>query len=242
MIDELPERDLLRGIDPARLLLVDERARADNLELVLRRVQTPETKRTPRTRRLGLMIAVPAGLAVATAALVVTQVVPAPSTPPPTNAQQSEFVVVRAGTVTRDGVEILANVTVGTTQFLLGRLGDETRIGVTFNGSDPDSNWSVVTPLSAMRADRVMTINASGFPAAGPGGVDSIVGQVGSDVTSAEIQTSKGTIVPATVANGFVIAAWAGETSDYSLVRGNYILHLADGTTSTVPFEDALPD
>ncbi|MWV48858.1 hypothetical protein GRS96_06150 [Rathayibacter sp. VKM Ac-2803] len=242
MNDDLPERDLLRSIDPAAGRSVGEDARLHNLLTVLDRI---EPERGP-VRSLGLRgrlaLAVPAGLLlVGAAVLVPVLTAPPPSAPPA--ATQSAPTALLAGSVTPGGVTILAQTSVGTSQFLLGQLGDDIRFGASFDGSDPDDNWETFGSPAPVAPDTVTLTNPGNFPDAAPGGIATVTGQVGSDVAAVTFTPSGGAAVAAALSNGYYIAAWIGpEFSAAGIPEPDVTVTYTDGRTADVPFSALMSD
>jgi hypothetical protein len=243
--DALPERDLLRTIDPAATRLVDEDIRLNNLLTVIDRT-TPE-KKPARTlgMRERLAIAIPTGLLLIGAAVLVPVITatPPPTAPMATSTADTEIpTALLAGSVTRAGVTILAETTVGTSQFLLGQLGDDTRFGASFDGSNPDDNWETFGAAKPT-TDRGVTLSgALNFPDAAPGGVATITGQVGPQVTGLAVTTSDSGTVAAELSNGYFIAAWIGpEFSGPGVAGPGITVTYSNGSTASMPYSDLLP-
>ena len=186
MNDDLPERDLLRTIDPAAAHLVNEDARLRNLRTVLDRIEPQARPARTLGLRRRLTLAIPTGLLLVGAAVLAPVLT---ATPPPTaplatsTADAGAPTALLAGSVTRGGVTILAETTVGPSQFLLGQRGKDTRFGASFDGSDPDDNWESVGAAEPTTDHAVTVSSAYSFPDAAPGGVATIIGQVGPQVT-----------------------------------------------------------
>ncbi|NQX18090.1 hypothetical protein [Rathayibacter sp. VKM Ac-2857] len=234
----LPERDLLRSIDPAAGHPVGEDARLHNLLTVLDRI---EPERRP-ARSLGLRgrlaVAIPAGLLLAGAAVLVPVLTSGPpvSTPAPTSSVGAPNALL-AGSVTPGGVTILAQTSVGTAQFLLGRLGDDIRFGASFDGSDPDDNWETFGSPAPVAADAVTIANPGNFPDAAPGGIATITGQVGAGVAAVVFHTFDGETVSAALSNGYYIAAWTGpDFSGPEIPNPEITVRYTDGTSADVPW------
>ncbi|MCS5719326.1 hypothetical protein N1027_14405 [Herbiconiux sp. CPCC 205763] len=242
MNDEFPERELLRTIDPAPRAVSDG-DRLRNLNEVLRRVEDARARppRRPGPLLRGafwLRIAVPVGLAAAAAAVVVPLAFPEGGGAPGIGVVQSA--AIRVGTTTDAGVRILANTTVGSAQFLLGRRGDDIRSGASFRGSDPDDNWETFGAPREVASDDFTLVNPGNFPDAAPGGIATVTGQVGADVTGLDIRTHAGDVVAATIVDGYYIAAWEGRDFDgVDTLDAEFLLHLADGSTTRVPYAQA---
>jgi hypothetical protein len=239
MNDELPERELLRMIDPApRTVSDDERMR--NLRRVLERVDIAPTRQRARpSLRLRLLtrVVLPIGLVAAAAAIAVPLVL-APS-PGDTGdgPGKTQPTAVLAGSTTDDGVRILANTTVGGAQFLLGKRDDDIRFGASFDGSDPDDSWMTFGPLEVVADDGFTLVNPGNFPDAAPNGIATVTGQFGDSVTGLDIRTHAGNVVTATLVDGFYIAAWEGRDFDGpDTLDAEFIVHLADGSTRTIPY------
>ena len=255
MNDELPERELLRLIDPApRRVSDDERMR--NLSRVLERIDEVPAGHRPRgdrpawRDRLLTRVVLPIGLAAAAVGVAVPLAIAAtsgglgglggPGGPGGPGVATGQPATILAGSTTDAGVRILANTTVGTAQFLLGRRGDDVRFGASFDGSDPDDNWETFGPPQVVPADGFTVVNPGNFPDAAPGGLATVTGQVGSDVTGLEIRTHAGDVVSATVVDGYYIAAWEGRDFDGTdTLDAEFVLHLADGSTELVPYLEA---
>jgi hypothetical protein len=244
--DDIPERDLLRTIDPAATHLVNEDARHHNLLAVLDRIE-PEA-RPARTRGLRgrFALAIPTGILLVGAAVLVSviTVTPPPNAPTATStADAGTPTALLAGSVTRGGVTILAETTVGTAQFLLGQLGDDTRFGASFNGSDPDDNWETVG-VAEPTTDRAVTLSSAySFPDAAPGGVATLIGRVGPLVTGLTFATRESGTVTAEVSNGYFIAAWTGpEFSGPGIDGPGITVTYADGSSESLSYSELLPD
>ena len=244
MRNELPERDLLRTIDPAPHT-IDDAHRVRNLQRVLERTaatgRRPSPSRSPWVRLvlpIGLVAAAAGGILVALpylGASVPGMIAEQPSGDPPT--------AISVGATTDDGVRILANSTVGTAQFLLGQRGDDIRFGASFDGSDPDRNWSTFGDVVAVADDGFTLVNVMNFPSAIPGGAATVAGQVGAGVTGLSIRTTAGDTVAATIADGFYVAAWEGmDFWDRETLDAVFTLQLADGTTRTVTYLEVTAD
>ncbi|NQX18088.1 hypothetical protein [Rathayibacter sp. VKM Ac-2857] len=176
-------------------------------------------------------LALAGGLALATTGCT------SPSTPQPAPAAVS---AVSVGSVTTDGTTILAMTTLDDDVFVLGQLGDEIRSAASFDGSDTDLNWETFGAPAAVDAGAFTVVNPGNFPDAAPGGIATVTGQAGSDVTGIDVVTGDGPTVAATLQDGYWIAAWEGGDFD----GGNtpdptFAAHLADGGTTTVTFADA---
>ena len=232
MTDQLPERDLLRTIDPAPN--VSEADRIRNLQRVIERTTAPNRRRgMPRQR--WLRIALPISLVIAACAGLLLALPQADSIVPGNTGEQPSAVSV--GTNTPAGVRVLANATVGTAQFLLGQKGSDIRFGASFDGSDPDNNWSTSGDPQSVAADDVTLVSAFNFPDAIPGGAATVAGQVGSAVAGLSIRTDAGELVEAQVVNGYYVAAWEGaDFSDRETLDAVFTVRLADGMTRTVSY------
>jgi hypothetical protein len=179
-------------------------------------------------------IALAGGLALATTGCS-TEAAPqsAPAAPAAVDA-------VTVGSITTDGTTILAATTLGDDVFVLGQNGSEIRSAASFDGSSAELNWQTFGEPATVDADAFTVVNPSNFTDAAPEGIANVTGQVGSDVTGIDIATGDGATVPATVKDGYWIAAWeggdfaGGDTPDPS-----FTAHLADGTTTTVSYADA---
>ncbi|QHC58852.1 hypothetical protein [Rathayibacter sp. VKM Ac-2760] len=147
---------------------------------------------------------------------------------------------VSVGSVTTDGTTILALTTLGDDVFVLGQRGDEIRSAASFDGGDPDLNWESFGAPAAVDAAAFTVVNPGNFPDAAPGGIATVTGRAGSDITGIDVETGAGATVAATLQDGYWIAAWeggdfdGGDTPDPS-----FTAHLADGGTTTVSFADA---
>jgi hypothetical protein len=239
MTDQLPERDLLRTIDPAPVT-VDEADQIRNLQRVIERSAT-SGRRWWAPRHLWVRIALPLGLAAAAACGALVLSLPqADSLLPGLTAHQpadDQPTAIRAGSTTQAGVRILANATVGTAQFLLGQNGDDIRFGASFDGSDPDENWSTFGDAQTVADDDITLVNVMNFPSAIPGGAATVAGQVGSAVTGLSIRTDAGGTVEAEVVDGYYVAAWEGmDFWDRDTLDAVFTLHLADGSMRTVSY------
>lgn len=244
MNDDLPERNLLRTIDPAATHPVDEDSRLQNLLTVLDRIE-PE-RRPARTLGLRgrLALAIPTGVLLVGAAVLVPVLT---TTPPPTMPTATSTAgaptALLAGSVTRGGVTILAETTVGTSQFLLGQLGDDTRFGASFNGSDPDDNWETFGAAPPATEDAVTVASASNFPDAAPGGIATLTGRVGLQVTGLTVTTRDSGTVAAEISDGYFIAAWIGpEFSGPGFTDPQVTTTSIDGSSTSQPFSALLPD
>lgn len=241
MNDELPERELLRMIDPApRTISDDDRMR--NLRRVLQRVDlTPSRQKVPHSPRLRLLtrLVLPAGLAAVALAIAV----PLTLGPPPGDSPGvTSPGAVLVGSTTQAGVRILAMVTAGDARFLLGERGGDVRFGASFDGSDPDDSWETFGTPEVVAEDGFTLVNPGNFPDAAPNGIATVTGQVGDSVMGVDIRTHAGALVTATLADGFYIAAWEGRDFDGpDTLDAEFILHLADGSTRTIPYADAIP-
>ena len=171
------------------------------------------------------------------------------ATPPPTAPIATSTTgnvaptALLAGSVTRAGVTILAETTVGTSQFLLGQHGDDTRFGASFDGSNPDDNWET---FGAARptSDRAVTISSPiNFPEAAPGGIATITGRVGPQVTDLTITTRASGTVTAKLSNGYYIAAWIGpEFSGQGIADPGITVTYTDGSSESLSYAELLPD
>ncbi|QHC58854.1 hypothetical protein [Rathayibacter sp. VKM Ac-2760] len=248
MTDDLPERDLLRSIDPAAAHRVSEDARLHNLLTVLDRLEPEriEPERRPARAhglRGRLALAIPAGILLAGAAVLVPVLIsgapgstPAVSTPAASSGVGAPNALL-AGSVTPGGVTILAQISVGTAQFLLGRLGDDIRFGASFDGSDPDDNWETFGDPAPVPAGTVTIANPGNFPDAAPGGIATVTGQAGSDVAGITFHPASGASVAAALSNGYYIAAWIGqEFSGPGLADPGVTVRYTDGSSEDVPF------
>lgn len=236
MNDEFPEQALLRTLDPAPQEVSDA-ARARNY----RRVVDEIRRSRPRARfavplpRLKIAIAA-AACAVAAGVLVLPQYVPEARLP---GGSTEQVEVITVGSVTDIGVLIIANVTVGDTQFLLGRMGDDHRFSVSFNGSDPDDSWERFEGSVPAPDDGLLLAGAGNFPDAAEDGLAHVYGPVGADVSALSVVTQSGERVPATISNGWFIAAWEGrDFYDAETLGSRFVLTLRDGTTRTVDYLD----
>jgi len=240
MTDQLPERDLLRTIDPAPRL-VPEADRIRNLQRVIERsASSAPRRRLPRNR--WVRIALPIGLAAAMCGALVLALPHADSLLPGVTAHQpsdDQPTAIRAGSTTQAGVRILANATIGTAQFLLGQNGDDIRFGASIDGSDPDENWSTFGEPQTVADNDFTLVNVMSFPSAIPGGAATVAGQVGSAVTGLSIRTDAGDTVEAEIVDGYYVAAWEGmDFWDRDTLDAVFTLQLADGSTRTVSFRE----
>ncbi|CAL9474697.1 hypothetical protein SUDANB121_02924 [Nocardiopsis dassonvillei] len=236
MNDEFPEQDLLRMLDPAPRE-VPEAAQARNH----RRVVEEITRSRARTRlplplpRLKIAIAA-AACAVAVGALLTPQYA-LDILPPEGAVEQVEVITV--GSVTDLGVHVIANVTVGDTQLLLGRKEDEYRFSASFDGSDPDDGWERFEGSVTAPDDGLLLAGAGTFPDAGEEGLAHVYGPVGADVAELTVITQSGERVPAAIADGWFLAAWDGrDFYDAETLGSRFALTLRDGTTRTVDYLD----
>jgi len=238
MTDQLPERDLLRTIDPAPHT-ADDADRIRNLQRVIERSATPG-RRWWMPRHLWVRIALPIGLVAVACGALVLALPHAGLFLPGITAHQpvdNKPTAIRAGSTTQAGVRILANATIGTAQFLLGQNGDDIRFGASFDGSDPDENWSTFGDPQAVADDDFTLVNVMNFPSAIPGGAATVAGQVGGAVTGLSILTDAGETVEAEVVDGYYVAAWEGmDFWDGDTLDAVFMLHLADGSTRSVSF------
>jgi hypothetical protein len=244
MNDELPERELLRMIDPApRTISDDDRMR--NLRRVLERIDVPPARgRAQPSRRLRLLtrVVLPIGLAAAAVAVAVPLALDPSRGGPDGGTATAQPGAVLVGSTTDAGVRILADTTVGSAQFLLGERGGDIRFGASFAGSDPDDSWETFGPTQAVADDGFTVVNPGNFPDAAPNGIATVTGQVGADVVGLDIRTHTGDIVGATLVDGFYIAAWNGHDFDGpDTPDAEFILHLAGGSTRTIPYAEASP-
>ncbi|MWV48860.1 hypothetical protein GRS96_06160 [Rathayibacter sp. VKM Ac-2803] len=160
-------------------------------------------------------------------------------------AQQSPAAVsaVAVGSVTTDGTTILAETSLGDDVFVLGQHGTEIRSAASFDGGDTDLNWESFGEPAAVDAAAFTVVNPGNFPDAAPGGIATVTGQVGSEVTGIDVVTGDGPTVAATVQDGYWIAAWEGGDFDGgSTPDPSFVAHLVDGSATTVTFADATKD
>ena len=241
MSDHFPERDLLRSLDPApREVTAD--AQVQNLHTVIARVTAP-VSREPRTAsRKWLRIALPVAGVAAAAAIALPLALVQPATDPVTgpataqpdrsNAPTTGPSVLTVGNRTKDGTTVLARTDVGDALFLLGQRGDEIRFAASFDGSDPGENWERVT-AKPVAADDVTVLSAGNSADR----YATLVGQVGPDVRSVDVRTHDGRTVPASISNGYYIAAWEGpDFADRDHLDQTVTVHLRDGRTTTASY------
>lgn len=144
---------------------------------------------------------------------------------------------IAVGASTADGTVIITSASVGNSTFLLGRNGDDIRSAAALDGGNPNDNWSTFGEPAAVPADGVTVANPMHFDDPAPEGLATVTGQVGADVTALDIVTTAGDTVPASVASGYYIAAWAGrDFSDRDTLDADFVLHFADGSTTTVSY------
>ncbi|WP_306368988.1 hypothetical protein [Nocardiopsis sp. CC223A] len=235
MNDEYPEQALLRTLDPAPQEVSDA-ARARNYRRVVEEVARSRTRARLTVPLPRLKIAIAAACAVAAGVLVLPQYVPDARLP---GVSTEQVTVITVGSVTDIGVLIIANVTVGDTQFLLGRMGDDHRFSVSFNGSDPDDNWERFEGSVPAPDDGLLLAGAGNFPDAAKDGLAYAYGPVGADVAAVSVITQSGEKVPATISNGWFLAAWEGrDFYDAETLGSRFTLTLRDGTTRTVDYLD----
>lgn len=184
----------------------------------------------------------PAALALAGGLLLgMSGCAPSPTSSPHKESGASS--VVSVGSTTDDGTTVLAASSVGDNLFMLGRQGSAIRFGASFHGSDPSQNWETFGDPVAVPDGEITAANPGNFPDAAPGGLATVTGQLGSDVTALEIVTHAGDTVEASVSSGYYIAAWEGrDFDDRDTLDATFVLHLADGSTSTMSYADATKD
>jgi hypothetical protein len=147
--------------------------------------------------------------------------------------------VLRVGTVTDNGTTILARTSVGSAVFLLGQRGTNLRFGASFDGSDPGDNWETFGDRRGIAADTISLVGPGNFPDAGQEGIATVTGQVGGDVAGIDIHTHAGRTVTAVISDGYWIAVWEGQDfSDRDTLDVTFTLHLANGLTETVSYEN----
>lgn len=155
----------------------------------------------------------------------------------------TESGVALVGSTTDDGTTVLAATVVGDNVFVLGQNGSDIRFGASLDGSDPGQNWETFGESVPVAADGLTVVNPGNFPDAAPGGLATVTGQVGSDVVDLDITTHAGDTVPVTTVGGYYAAAWEGrDFGDRDTLDARFVLHLADGSTRTVDFHDAVKD
>ncbi|MCS5719324.1 hypothetical protein N1027_14395 [Herbiconiux sp. CPCC 205763] len=168
----------------------------------------------------------------------ITGCAPTPTSAPPRPSAMSSIITV--GSTTDDGTIILATTSVGDNTFVLGQNGSAIRFGASFHGTDPNQNWETFGDPVAVAADDLTVVNPGNFPDAAPGGLATVTGQLGSDVTALDIVTHAGDTVEASVSSGYYVAAWEGrDFDDRDTLDATFVLHLVDGSTSTVSYADA---
>jgi hypothetical protein len=232
--DDIPERDHLDNED----------ARHRNFLAVLDRIEPKARPARSRGLRGRFALVIPTGILLVGAAVLVSVITVTPPTNAPTATSTADApTALLAGSVTRGGVTILAETTVGASQFLLGQLGDDTRFGASFNGSDPDDNWETFGGAPPA-TDRAVTISSPiNFPDAAPGGIATITGQVGPQVASLTITTRDSGTVPAELSNGYYIAAWIGpEFSGSEIADPGIRVTYTDGNSESLSYSELLPD
>jgi hypothetical protein len=151
--------------------------------------------------------------------------------------------IALVGSTTDDGTTVLAATAVGDSVFVLGQNGSDIRFGSALNGSDLSENWMTFGEPVDVATDGFTVVNPSNFPDAAPGGIAAVSGQIGADVTDLEITTHTGDTVPVSVVGGYFVAAWEGrDFDDRDTLDAQFVLHLADGSTRTVAYLDAVQD
>jgi hypothetical protein len=146
---------------------------------------------------------------------------------------------VTVGTTTPGGTAILAMASTGSSVFLIGQNGTDIRFGASFDGSDPDENWETFGVPADVAPDGFTIVNPGNSPDAAPGGVAHVGGQVGADVVSLDIITDDGSTVPASITDGFYVAAWEGaDFWDRDTLGAKFVLTLADGSSTTISYLD----
>lgn len=244
--DGLPERGLLSHIDPAPASLPHARREA-HLRTVEQRIEslTPARRGHSWRPRLRLLVAVP--LTAAVLAVGVFVAVPAiwPVDPRGTVAGEvpdGQSIALLAGNTTKAGMRIVAVSTTGTTQFLLGTRDGTAFTGASFDGSDPDLNWSS-EPLRGAPPSGVALLTVGHFGEEGPGGIGYVGGRAGSDVTGITITTDAGEKIDVTVEDGWFLASWEG--NDFAAAESlgaSFELHLVDGSTTTTSYLELTDD
>jgi hypothetical protein len=143
---------------------------------------------------------------------------------------------ITVGAVVDDDSRVLAQTAVGDTQFVIAERDGQVRIGQATNGRmDGWSAFDDKTPA----ADSIV-MSAGNSPDAGRDGIADTSGRIGADVVGLDVVTHDGDTVHAVVANGWFVAAWAGrDFQDRSQFGQTYVLHLADGSTKRIAYEDA---
>lgn len=148
---------------------------------------------------------------------------------------------VTVGSTTTDGTTVLAATTVGDDVFALGQREGEIRSVASFDGSSTDLNWQTFGEPAEVGSTAFTVVDPMNFPDAASDGIATVTGQVGADVSGIDVVTGDGPTIAATVHDGYWIAAWeggdfaGGDTPDPS-----FVVHLADGTSTTVPYADTL--
>jgi hypothetical protein len=242
MSEELPERGLLRHIDPAPPDITAER-RAAHLQMVLRDVDRRASRRTaPRARWLVLPVVLTAAAAVAVGVLLLPGTMTGiPPSGPSEGGGTAMPDAITVGTTTPSGRTILAEASVGTTQILLGTKDGTVYSGASFDGSDPDANWSSITGIASPRPDGATVLTAGNSSGRDADGVAYMGGRIGADVSAVTVTTDAGQEIEASVNldAGCYLAAWDGDDfTDRSTLGAVLTLHMRDGTTSEVSYLD----
>ncbi|WP_306368990.1 hypothetical protein [Nocardiopsis sp. CC223A] len=145
---------------------------------------------------------------------------------------------IQVGATTQDGTNIIASTSVGKHVFLLGRNGDDYRFSAFVDG-DPGESWENFDGTLTPAPDGIALSGAGNFPDAALGGIATVHGSVGEEVTGVEIRTNGGDDVTAEVADGYFIAAWEGDDFyDRDTLGAVFVLRLKDGGTSEIGYLD----
>lgn len=146
---------------------------------------------------------------------------------------------IQVGSTTQDGTDVLATTSVGDHVFVLGRNGDDYRFSASLNGGDPGDGWEAFDGTLVPAPDGIAVSGAANFPDAAPGGIATVHGSVGEEITGVEIRTNAGEDVTAEVAHGYFIAAWEGDDFyDRDTMGAVFVLRSQDGGTSEIGYLD----
>ncbi|WP_423918818.1 hypothetical protein ACPEEZ_11190 [Frigoribacterium sp. 2-23] len=192
-----------------------------------------------------MLVAIPVTAAVLVVGIVV---VPAIRHVGPREATVQEVpsgqtVALRVGNTTRAGMRIVAVSTTGTTRFILGTRDGTVYTGASFDGSDPDLNWSSAPLRDVLPSDGLELLTVQHVGDEGPGGIASVGGRAGPDVTSVTITTDAGEKIDVTVQAGWFLASWQGDDfADTDSLGATFELHLADGSSITTSYLELTQD
>lgn len=104
-----------------------------------------------------------------------------------------------------------------------------------------EAGWGVIyDPLVSVEADpavdsvRVYAVETTGD---GAFGYNDIVGRLGEDVTGVDIVAKDGTVITASISDGWFAAWWPGVDSPYAMLESQVIVHTGDTEHTSVVTE-----